>query len=79
MRNTIPFMPYPLNMLPHVSSNNVGHLELKNVSANLFVWSINWNIWNLGACNITLERFGKYHSNGILDAPKHLTITVANK
>ena len=37
MRHTISFMPYPLNLLPHVSSNNVGHLELKNLSAYLFV------------------------------------------
>jgi hypothetical protein len=29
----------PLNLLPHVSSNNVGHLELKNLSARTHVCS----------------------------------------
>ena len=29
-------MPYPLNLLPHDSSNNTGHLELKNLSVDLF-------------------------------------------
>ena len=27
-------MPYPLNQIPHVSQNNVGHLELKNLSTH---------------------------------------------
>jgi hypothetical protein len=30
----------PLNLLPHVSSNNVGHLELKNLSADLFFFGL---------------------------------------
>ena len=37
IRHTISYMSYPLDLLPHVSSNNVGHLELKNLSAYLFV------------------------------------------
>ena len=38
----------PLNLLPHVSSNIVGHLELKNLSAYLFFWSTNSNVYDLG-------------------------------
>ena len=72
-------MPYPLYLLPHVSSNNVGHLEFKNLSADLFFWSTNYNFWNLGTFNIPLERSWKYLSNGILHAPKISKITVAKE
>ena len=34
-------LPYPLNWLPYVSSNNMRHLELKNSSAYLFFGSTN--------------------------------------
>ena len=47
----------PLTLAPHVSSNNVGYLELKNSSADCFFGgSTNLNGWKLGACNIMLER-----------------------
>ena len=36
LRHTSTTLPYPLNPLTHVSSNNAGHLELKNSSADLF-------------------------------------------
>ena len=34
MRHTISTTSYPLNQLPHVSPNNLGHLELKNLSTH---------------------------------------------
>ena len=34
MKHTISFMHYPFNQLSHISSNNVGHLELKNLSTH---------------------------------------------
>ena len=67
--NTIYILPYPLNWLPCVSQNNVGHLELKNLSTNLFFWSTKWNIYNLGVCYILLERSWKYLSKGIVHPP----------
>jgi hypothetical protein len=73
------FHAYPLNLLSHVSSNNVGHLELKNLSAVLLFWSTNWVYWNLGACNIPLERSWKYLSSNILHAPKLSEITVTKE
>jgi hypothetical protein len=57
----------------------VGHLKLKNLSANFCICSTNYNFWSLGACNIPLERSWKYFqelSNGILQAPKCSKITV---
>ena len=40
MRHIISFMPYPLNLLPHVSSNNVGHLELNECRYVLLVYQL---------------------------------------
>jgi hypothetical protein len=41
MRHASSSMLYPLNRLPHVSPNNVGHLEFKNLSTylSLHTWS----------------------------------------
>ena len=77
--DTISSMPYPLYLLPHVSSNNVGHLELKNLSAKLFFWSPNYKFWNLGTFSIMLERSWKYFFSSILHAPKLSNITIAKE
>ena len=68
MRHAIYTLLYPLNGLPHVSSNNKGHLELKNSSAYLFLWSTYWNVWNFGARNILFQSSSTHLSNGILHA-----------
>ena len=50
MRHTFATLPYPLNRLPHVSPNNMGHLKLKNLSADLFLFSLSIamvRIWGL--------------------------------
>ena len=44
IKHNIIILRYPLKQLPHVSPNYVGHLELKNLSAGLVFWSINWNV-----------------------------------
>jgi hypothetical protein len=54
MKHIVSSIPYPLNLLPHVSSNNVGHLELKNLSAYLFL------VYQL----ICLEFGGMYYTVG---------------
>ena len=50
MRHTISTLPYPLNRLPHVSPNNVGHLELKNPNKIFFFGQPieMFGVWGLG-------------------------------
>ena len=74
--HTITTLPYPLNWLPGVSPNNMWHLKLKTLSADLLFSSTNWNFWNLWASNIPLERSWKQISNGVLHAPRKCKIVV---
>jgi hypothetical protein len=69
-------MPYPSSLLPHVSSNNMGHLELKNLSANLFFGLPTDIFGNLGLVTYRSKGLEIDLLSGVLHAPKRLKITI---